>query len=141
MRFRCSSRRSASLIPLEELLDALRRHSADRQPVERRAASLRRARQAIRDTLHDPHRDATTLPLIPHAVESGVPLLAICRGFQEMNVAFGGTLWQKVHEVAGLRRPSRKQGRPLDVQYGPAHEIELVPGGVLHRLAGPIASR
>ena len=58
-------------------------------------------------TLHDPHRDATTLPLIPRAIAAGVPVLGICRGFQEMNVAFGGTLWQKLHEVPGLPRSSR----------------------------------
>ena len=48
-------------------------------------------------TLHDPARDATTLPLIRKAVEAGVAVLGICRGFQEMNVAFGGTLHQKLH--------------------------------------------
>ena len=52
-------------------------------------------------TLHDPQRDATTLPLIPRAVAAGVPVLGVCRGFQEMNVAFGGTLWQQLHEVPG----------------------------------------
>ena len=46
-------------------------------------------------------RDATTLPLIPRAIAAGVPVLGVCRGFQEMNVAFGGTLWQHVHEVPG----------------------------------------
>ena len=50
-------------------------------------------------TLHDPSRDATTLPLIPRAIAAGVPILAICRGFQEMNVAYGGTLHQRLHEV------------------------------------------
>ena len=53
-------------------------------------------------TLHDPNRDATTLPLIPRAVAAGVPVLAICRGFQEMNVAYGGTLHQRLHEVDGI---------------------------------------
>ncbi len=52
-------------------------------------------------TLHDPHRDATTLPLIRDAVAAGVPVLCICRGFQEINVAFGGTLHQRVHEIPG----------------------------------------
>ena len=52
-------------------------------------------------TLHDPARDSTTLPLIRKAVAAGVPVLGICRGFQEMNVAFGGTLHQKVHEIEG----------------------------------------
>ena len=87
-------------------------------------------------TLHDAYRDATTLPLIPHVVEGGMPLLAICRGFQEMNVAFGGTLWQKLHEVEGLRDHREDLKAPLEEQYGPAHEVELTRGGVLHRLAG-----
>jgi putative glutamine amidotransferase len=88
------------------------------------------------DTLHDPHRDATTLPLIPRVVASGMPLFAICRGFQEMNVAYGGTLWQKVHEVPGLADHREDKAAPLEVQYGPAHEIELVEGGELRRIAG-----
>ena len=86
-------------------------------------------------TWHDPHRDATTLPLIPHAVRAGVPLFAICRGFQEMNVAYGGTLWQKVHEVEGKRNHNEDKEQPLDVQYRPVHEVELVAGGWLHRWA------
>jgi putative glutamine amidotransferase len=87
-------------------------------------------------TLHDSYRDATTLPLIPHVVAAGMPLLAICRGFQEMNVAFGGTLWQKLHEVPGFKSHREDLSAPLDVQYGPAHEVELIPGGALHALAG-----
>ncbi len=87
-------------------------------------------------TLHDAQRDATTLPLIPLAIRSGVPVLAVCRGFQEMNVAFGGTLWQKLHEVEGLSNHREDQQAPLDEQYGPAHDVELTPGGVLHGLAG-----
>jgi len=87
-------------------------------------------------TLHDAARDATTLPLIPHVVEGGMPLLAICRGFQEMNVAFGGTLWQKVQEVPGMRDHREDTAAELDVQYGPAHEVELVQGGILRGLAG-----
>jgi putative glutamine amidotransferase len=87
-------------------------------------------------TMHDAYRDATTLPLIPHVVEGGMPLLAICRGFQEMNVAFGGTLWQKLHEVEGHRDHREDLNAPLDEQYGPAHEVELARGGLLHRLAG-----
>lgn len=91
---------------------------------------------SVAGTLHDPHRDATTLPLIPLVVRAGMPILAICRGFQEMNVAFGGTLWQKLHEVEGFNDHREDLEAPLDVQYGPAHEVELAEGGVLQKLAG-----
>ena len=85
-------------------------------------------------TLHDPARDATTLPLIRKAVGAGVPVLGICRGFQEMNVAFGGTLHQKLHELPGHLDHRDDEGQPLDVQYGPAHEVRLEPGGLLRSL-------
>jgi len=88
------------------------------------------------DTLHDPHRDQTTLPLIPRAVAMGLPLFAVCRGFQEMNVAFGGRLWQKVQDEPGMRDHREDKEQPLEVQYAPAHEVELVRGGFLHGLAG-----
>ncbi len=87
-------------------------------------------------TLHDPERDASTLPLIPQLVQRGIPLLAICRGLQETNVAFGGTLWQKLQDVEGLLNHRENSGAPLDEQYGPAHEVTLAPGGLLRRLAG-----
>jgi len=87
-------------------------------------------------TLHDPDRDATTLPLIPRAVAAGLPVLAICRGFQEMNVAYGGTLHQRLHEVAGCMDHRDDESQPLDVQYGPAHEVLLEPGGALQKIAG-----
>jgi len=86
-------------------------------------------------TLHDPARDATTLPLIRKAVRAGVPVLGICRGFQEMNVAFGGTLHQRLHEVAGHLDHRDDETQPLEVQYGPAHDVTLEPGGVLRSLA------
>jgi putative glutamine amidotransferase len=85
-------------------------------------------------TLHDPARDATTLPLIRKAVEAGVPVLGICRGFQEMNVAFGGTLHQKLHELPGHLDHRDDDSQPLEVQYGPAHEVTLEPGGLLRAL-------
>ena len=87
-------------------------------------------------TLHDPNRDATTLPLIPRAIAAGVPVLAICRGFQEMNVAFGGTLHQRLHEIDGYLDHREDESDPLDKQYGPAHEVLLEPGGGLRKIAG-----
>jgi putative glutamine amidotransferase len=87
-------------------------------------------------TLHDPHRDATTLSLIPRAVAAAIPVFGVCRGFQEMNVAMGGTLHQRVHEIPGLADHREDKEQPLDVQYGPAHEVVLEPGGHLLRLAG-----
>jgi putative glutamine amidotransferase len=87
-------------------------------------------------TLHDPHRDETTLPLIPRAVAEGVPVLGICRGFQEINVAFGGTLWQKLHEVPGFLDHREAKDQPIERQYAPVHEVTLAPGGLLQRLAG-----
>lgn len=86
--------------------------------------------------LLDPRRDATNLPLIPLAIEMGVPVLAICRGFQEVNVAFGGSLYQKVHEQPGFMDHRENKDDPLDVQYGPAHDVALVPGGLLATLVG-----
>lgn len=87
-------------------------------------------------TLHDPHRDATTLPLIPRAVALGVPVFGICRGFQEMNVAFGGTLHQKVHEVTGMLDHRDDESLALEAQYAPAHDVTLEPDGLLRSLAG-----
>ncbi|MBP2229894.1 putative glutamine amidotransferase [Azospirillum agricola] len=86
-------------------------------------------------TLHDPDRDATSLPLILAALEMGVPLLGICRGFQELNVALGGSLHQKLHEVPGLNDHREDKTAPLPEQYGPAHRVRLTPGGLLSGLA------
>jgi putative glutamine amidotransferase len=87
-------------------------------------------------TLHDPNRDATTLPLIPRAVAAGLPVLAICRGFQEMNVAYGGTLNPRLHEVPGNLDHRDDESLPLDEQYAPVHEVLLEPGGELQKIAG-----
>ncbi|MGZ8292334.1 MAG: gamma-glutamyl-gamma-aminobutyrate hydrolase family protein [Telluria sp.] len=82
----------------------------------------------------DPARDATTLPLIRAALQRGIPIFAICRGFQEMNVALGGSLHQAVQEVAGMMDHRENPSDPLDNQYAPSHPIDLVPGGLLARI-------
>ena len=84
----------------------------------------------------DPARDAATLPLTRRALQAGVPIMAVCRGFQEVVVALGGTLHQKVHEVSGYHNHRENPDDPLEVQYGPSHNVNLVEGGVLHALAG-----
>ncbi len=87
-------------------------------------------------TAHDAARDATTLPLIRHTIDRGVPLIAICRGLQEVNVALGGTLHQLVHEVDGRRDHRSLKAPDTDTNYAPAHHIDIVEGGLLHRLLG-----
>ncbi len=88
------------------------------------------------DLLHDPQRDVTTLPIIRRAIERDLPLLAVCRGYQELNVALGGTLHQKVQEVPGLMDHREDKDAPREEQYGPAHPVRLVEGGILNRLLG-----
>ncbi len=87
---------------------------------------------------HDPARDATTLPLIRAALDRGLPLLAICRGIQELNVALGGTLIQQVQAMPG-RSDHRSRGATLDERYAPRHEITL--SGQLAWLLGRSATR
>lgn len=86
-------------------------------------------------TLLDEARDATAIPLIRAAVAAGMPMLCICRGFQELNVAFGGTLHQHLHEVQGFSDHRTGDNKPaLEEQYGPAHEVRIAPGGMFEEL-------
>ena len=87
-------------------------------------------------TLHDSHRDALSLPLARRALDEGIPLLAICRGFQELNVVLGGSLHQNVADAAGYHSHSENPEDPLDVQYGPSHAVNMVEGSFLHELLG-----
>jgi putative glutamine amidotransferase len=84
----------------------------------------------------DPERDAWTLPLIRRALATGMPLLAICRGTQEVNVALGGSLHQAVQEQPGHFDHRDDEDAPVEVQYGLAHPIHVVPGGLLHGILG-----
>lgn len=83
--------------------------------------------------MHDAARDATSLPLIRAAIARGLPVLAICRGIQELNVALGGTLHQAVHAVPG-RLDHRAGEGPVEVRYGPKHDVRL--SGWLARMLG-----
>jgi putative glutamine amidotransferase len=85
--------------------------------------------------LLDEARDSVTLPLMRVAESAAMPMFAICRGFQELNVAFGGTLHQHLNELEGYEDHSLgDRKRTLERQYGPAHEVIVSPGGVLNSL-------
>jgi putative glutamine amidotransferase len=84
----------------------------------------------------DPARDATTLPLIRAAIARGVPVFGICRGFQEINVALGGSLLQEVHRTAGFADHRENDALDIAGQYGPAHALTALPGSWLERVAG-----
>jgi putative glutamine amidotransferase len=86
--------------------------------------------------LLDERRDASTLELIRRAIAQELPLFCLCRGFQELNVALGGTLYQHVNEVPGKMDHRADHTAPLDVQYRPSHIVSLVPGGVLAKITG-----
>lgn len=84
----------------------------------------------------DEIRDATTLPLLRAAIAAGRPLLAICRGFQELNVALGGSLHQHLHELPGRLDHREPQNVSREAEYAPAHAINIAPDGLLARLSG-----
>ncbi len=85
---------------------------------------------------HDPARDANALSLLQAALERDLPVLAICRGFQELNVALGGTLHARVHAVPGLADHREDPAAPVEQQYAPSHAVQLTAGGWLAGWAG-----
>lgn len=93
------------------------------------------AATATTDHIHDHDRDATTMPLIRAAISDGIPLLAICRGIQELNVAFGGTLHQQVQEIDGMIDHRKPDTDDPDIRHAPRHGVDLTPDGVLAGLA------
>ena len=84
----------------------------------------------------DPGRDTTAMQIIRRAVEIRLPVFGICRGAQELNVALGGALHQRVHEVPGLHDHREPEGEDLDVLFAPAHEVRLTESGLLFRESG-----
>jgi putative glutamine amidotransferase len=86
--------------------------------------------------LQDELRDDTTLPLLKAAVAAGKPVLCVCRGFQELNVAFGGSLHQHVQELEGRADHRENSDAPLEEQYGPSHSISVQPGCLLADILG-----
>ncbi len=92
------------------------------------------------ETISEPHlpqdvfRDEVTIPLIQGAVARGIPIFGVCRGFQEINVAFGGTLHQAVHAVDGLNDHREDKNAPVESQYSEAHPVHLVADGAMAQL-------
>ncbi len=86
----------------------------------------------------DPVRDATTLPLIRKAIALGIPIFAICRGFQEINVALGGSLHQAVQEVPGKMDHRDPKDQALAVQYAPVHPVNIAPQGKFFEIFGAV---
>ncbi|WP_416899795.1 MAG: gamma-glutamyl-gamma-aminobutyrate hydrolase family protein [Minwuia sp.] len=84
----------------------------------------------------DPGRDATAMALVRETVEQGVPLLGICRGIQEMNVALGGSLWQHLKDAPGKfdHRRWRWREEPMEVQLAPRHGIAIRRGSLLSQI-------
>lgn len=88
------------------------------------------------DGPYDEARDATTLPLIRLAVERGVPLLAICRGLQELNVALGGTLDSEIQEMEGRSDHRAPVSDDQDLRFAIRQKVEIRPGTCLARALG-----
>jgi putative glutamine amidotransferase len=85
---------------------------------------------------HDPARDAVTLPLIGATLKRNVPLFAICRGMQEMNVAAGGSLVAAVHELPGRSDHRAPVHDDPDVRFAIRQEVSVEPGGLLQKIVG-----
>jgi putative glutamine amidotransferase len=86
--------------------------------------------------MFDPDRDAVTLPLISESVARGVPIFGICRGFQEFNVAFGGTLHPEIREIPGRINHRMPPDGTLEEKFELRHWVTLTPGGAFHRVLG-----
>ena len=89
----------------------------------------------------DADRDSLTLALVRACVQKGVPLLGVCRGFQEINVALGGSLLQQVHAVAGKNDHRENKDAPYAEQYAPVHDIQIAADSALAQWAGGTTAR
>ena len=84
----------------------------------------------------DRRRDAITLPLVRACVERGQPVLGICRGFQEVNVAMGGTLYPEIRDLPGRTNHRMPPDGSLEEKFALRHVVTLKEGGVFHQLFG-----
>jgi len=84
----------------------------------------------------DESRDRFVFSMIDAILEREIPLFAICRGFQEMNVAFGGTLYQDLDRDSNYKDHDFKRDDPLEIQYGVSHKVSFINNGLLHQITG-----
>jgi putative glutamine amidotransferase len=84
----------------------------------------------------DRARDAIALPLVRACVERGQPFLGICRGFQEVNVAMGGSLYPEIRDLPGRMNHRMPPDGTLEEKFALRHSVKLSEGGVFHRLFG-----
>lgn len=84
----------------------------------------------------DRARDAITLPLVRACVDRGQPFLGVCRGFQEINVAMGGTLYPEIRDLPGRMNHRMPPDGTLEEKFELRHDVHFTPGGVFHRLMG-----
>ncbi|MEQ9693688.1 gamma-glutamyl-gamma-aminobutyrate hydrolase family protein [Shimia sp. SDUM112013] len=84
----------------------------------------------------DRARDAITLPLVRACVESGQPFLGICRGFQEVNVAMGGSLYPEIRDLPGRENHRMPPDGTLEEKFALRHVVTFEEGGVFHDLMG-----
>ncbi len=95
-------------------------------------------KQDFEDKFIDSSRDNTTLPLLQAAIKADKPLFAICRGFQELNVACGGTLHQYVHKLPGMRDHRPKENlSTMESYHLRAHTVTTQPNGVFEKIGMP----
>lgn len=84
----------------------------------------------------DRNRDAITLPLVRACVERGQPFLGVCRGFQEVNVAMGGTLYPEIRDLPGRMNHRMPPDGTLEEKFALRHAVTFAEGGPFHRLMG-----
>jgi len=84
----------------------------------------------------DRARDAIALPLVRACVQRGQPLLGVCRGFQEINVALGGTLYPEIRDLPGRDNHRMPPDGTLEEKFALRHVVTFAEGGIFHRLMG-----
>ena len=84
----------------------------------------------------DRGRDRVALPLIRECVAAGQPILAICRGFQELNVAMGGSLHPEIRDLPGRMNHRMPPDGTIEEKFGRTHDVTLTEGGVFHKVFG-----